>query len=102
MRVVPHRDPLRAALGDALRQTRDERGLSQDELGLDTGVHRNYIGGVERGERQPTVSTVARLAHALGYRTSELSSGLHHAGDPLAQARRRPDTTAFCLLQEVI
>lgn len=53
------------ALGEALRDARHERGLSQEELGLRTGVHRNYVGGIERGERSPTVEVVATLADAL-------------------------------------
>lgn len=53
------------ALGDALREARQEKGLSQEELGLRTGVHRNYVGGIERGERSPTVLVVATLAEAL-------------------------------------
>ncbi|MEX1142302.1 MAG: helix-turn-helix transcriptional regulator [Thermoleophilaceae bacterium] len=58
------------ALGDVLREVRAERGLSQEELGLRTGVHRNYVGGIERGERSPTVVVVATLAE-------ELDTSLH-------------------------
>jgi transcriptional regulator with XRE-family HTH domain len=52
-----------------------ELRISQEELGFRSGVHRNYIGGVERGERQPTVrtlATLATLADALGVPLSEL------------------------------
>lgn len=59
-------------LGAALRKARLDRGLSQEELGLQTGVHRNYIGGIERGERSPTVITVAKLAEALGVSLADL------------------------------
>lgn len=59
-------------LGAAIRAEREERGLSQEELGLQTGVHRNYIGGIERGERSPTVATVAKLADGLGVSMAEL------------------------------
>ena len=65
-------DPLVAALGRAIRELRTERGLSQEELSLKSGVHRNYIGGVERGERRPTVTTVARLAEALDVQASDV------------------------------
>jgi len=66
----PHR--LLVGLGKAIRELRTEHGWSQEELSLRTGVHRNYIGGIERAERQPTVETVAVLAKALGVKTSEL------------------------------
>lgn len=61
-------------LGSALREVRAERRVSQEELGLRTGVHRNYIGGIERGERNPSVTTIATLADALDLKLSELFS----------------------------
>jgi transcriptional regulator with XRE-family HTH domain len=72
---------LLAGLGQALRERRKEAGLSQEELQLQTGVHRNYIGGIERGERQPTVAVIAVLAEALGASASELvAAGERRAG----------------------
>jgi len=59
-------------LGNALRDARTDGRLSQEELGLRTGVHRNYIGGIERGERNPSVTTIATLADALDLKLSEL------------------------------
>jgi transcriptional regulator with XRE-family HTH domain len=59
-------------LGYALREARTDRRISQEELGLRTGVHRNYIGGIERGERNPSVTTIATLAEALDLKLSEL------------------------------
>jgi transcriptional regulator with XRE-family HTH domain len=59
-------------LGNALRDARTDSRISQEELGLRTGVHRNYIGGIERGERNPSVATIARLAEELDLRMSEL------------------------------
>lgn len=59
-------------LGRALRAARTGQGLSQEALSLETGVHRNYIGGIERGERSPSVVTVAKLADALGVSLGEL------------------------------
>jgi transcriptional regulator with XRE-family HTH domain len=69
---VPSHDPLLLGLGKAIRDLRDERDCSQERLGLESGVHRNYIGGIERAERQPTLATVATLAVALGVRPSDL------------------------------
>jgi transcriptional regulator with XRE-family HTH domain len=65
-------DDLHVGLGHAIRTLREERGLSQERLGLDSGVHRNYIGGIERAERRPTLTTIATLASALHVSASEL------------------------------
>ena len=65
-------------LGKAIRELRAERGWSQEELSLRTGVHRNYIGGIERAERKPTLETVAVLAQALGVTASELIGRAEH------------------------
>jgi transcriptional regulator with XRE-family HTH domain len=69
---VPTPDPLIVGLGNAIRDLRDERHVSQERLGLDSGVHRNYIGGIERAERRPTLTTIATLARTLGVSPSEL------------------------------
>ena len=47
-------------------------GMSQEQLGLEAGVQRNFISLIETGHNQPTISTVAKLARALGMRASEL------------------------------
>ena len=64
--------PYLLALGEALRRVRLDRGISQEELGLETGIHRNYVGGIERGERAPTVAVILRLADALDVQPSSL------------------------------
>jgi transcriptional regulator with XRE-family HTH domain len=80
---VSTRDPLLVGLGNAIRDLRDEHHVSQERLGLDSGVHRNYIGGIERAERRPTLTTIATLARALGITPAELvAQAEHHADDP--------------------
>jgi transcriptional regulator with XRE-family HTH domain len=69
---VPAHDPLLLGLGEAIRELRGELNISQERLGLDSTVHRNYIGGIERAERRPTLTAVAQLATTLGVRPSEL------------------------------
>ena len=65
-------ESLLEGLGQAVRERRLAQGLSQEALSLETGIHRNYIGGIERAERQPTISVVARLGEAFGVAPSEL------------------------------
>jgi transcriptional regulator with XRE-family HTH domain len=69
---VTHSERVLQGLGQALEEARDECGLTQEALSLETGVHRNYIGGIERGERSPSVAAVVKLADALGVTLSDL------------------------------
>ncbi len=66
------RPPGHLAFGRAVRQLRHEQGLSQEQLGYATGLHRNYTGGVERDELNPTLSSIEKLAAGLNVKPSEL------------------------------
>jgi transcriptional regulator with XRE-family HTH domain len=59
-------------LGSTIRRLRAERGLTQDSFAAVVGVHRTYIGAVERGETNVTLDTLERLATALKISPSEL------------------------------
>jgi transcriptional regulator with XRE-family HTH domain len=52
-------------LGIAIRQARVTAGLSQEALSFECGLHRTYIGAVERGEKNLTLRNVWRIAQAL-------------------------------------
>lgn len=56
---------LQVDVGRRVRRIRTERGISQEELARAVGVHRTYLGGVERGERNLTLRSVERLAERL-------------------------------------
>ncbi len=60
------------ALGREIRRHRDAKGLSQEELAALAGFNRNYVGFIERAERSPRVTTIFRIARALGLHPAEL------------------------------
>jgi transcriptional regulator with XRE-family HTH domain len=64
--------PEQCALGAAVREIRARRGMSQEELGFDAGLHRNYVGAVERGEINPTFRIVLQVTRGLDVSVSEL------------------------------
>jgi transcriptional regulator with XRE-family HTH domain len=55
-----------AALGDAIREKREALGYSQEQLADATPMHITYLGGLERGVRNPSYATLIKLASALG------------------------------------
>jgi len=59
-------------LGKRIRELRQAKGLSQEALAADAGVHKNYLGGIERGERNPSLLNLARIADALGVTIPDL------------------------------
>ena len=59
-------------LGKEIRKRRLERNLSQEELADRAGVHRTYIGMIERGEKNITIVNLSKIAQALGIKTKEL------------------------------
>ena len=65
-------EDIRITVGRALRAFREKKGWSQEELGFESGLHRNYIGGIERGERNVALLNLAKLAEALGIRPRDL------------------------------
>lgn len=71
--------PPSPAIGPTLRAFRLQRGLSQEELAAKAGMHRNYIGGIERGEKSPTMNSVGRILAVLGVSWMELGEALDAA-----------------------
>lgn len=70
-------------LGDRIRARRLELGVSQEDLGDLCGLHRTYIGHLERGEVNPSLLNVLRVAAALDVDAAYLVRGLAQSiGDP--------------------
>jgi transcriptional regulator with XRE-family HTH domain len=63
---------LQRRLGRNLRSVRQAKGLSQEAFADMLRIHRTYVGGLERGERNVTLKTVERIAVALGVDASDL------------------------------
>jgi transcriptional regulator with XRE-family HTH domain len=60
------------AFGRVLHEIRTERGLSQEQLGFESGYHRTYISFLERGKKSPSLSTIMDLAETLKVPASEV------------------------------
>ncbi len=73
------KSPDHEALGRALRDLRTERGISQEELGYQSGLHRNYVGACERGEINLSFRVLLRLTRALDIRLSDLAGRYEQA-----------------------
>lgn len=73
---MPSSDP-RPIFGRRLRQLRLERRLSQEKLAELADLHRNYVGGVERGERNVSLINIVKLAHGLSVRPAKLIEPIH-------------------------
>ena len=58
--------------GQRIKELRKRLGLTQEDLAFKVGVDRSYMGFVERGERNPTLSKIAKIAKTLNISLSEL------------------------------
>jgi transcriptional regulator with XRE-family HTH domain len=61
-----HKGPLRDVLAKNMRRLRADLSLSQEALADVCGIHRTYIGGIERSERNVSIDNIARIADGLG------------------------------------
>jgi transcriptional regulator with XRE-family HTH domain len=68
------------SFGRVVRERRASLGLSQEELADRAGLHRTYVGSIERGERNPSLLNIARLALALRVKPSDLMPEVPRGG----------------------
>jgi transcriptional regulator with XRE-family HTH domain len=66
----------RPALGERVRDLRQQRKLSQEALAERAGLHWTYVSGIERGKRNPGLNTLGRIASALRVSLAELVKDL--------------------------
>jgi transcriptional regulator with XRE-family HTH domain len=60
------KESVRELFARRVKELRAKRGWSQDELAAQSGLHRSYVGIIERCEKSATLDTVERIAKALG------------------------------------
>ena len=74
--MVPHpaMQDWRAILGKNVRRLRQQRGLTQEKLAFEAEIDLTYIGGIERGRRNPSLLVMARIAQALSVPLTKLLS----------------------------
>jgi transcriptional regulator with XRE-family HTH domain len=65
-------EPLRTALGHTIRELRAAAGFSQEKFAVAAGVHRTFMGNLERGDANPSLETLEGIARGLGIKVWEL------------------------------
>ncbi len=74
------RADLPSVIGSRVRELRTALGISQEELAARANLHRNYIGSVERGERDIGVTSLASIVFALGTSLADFFSPFRESG----------------------
>ena len=77
---------LQVVLGNRIRDLRRKRGFSQESFADHCGLHRTYMGGIERGEHNLTIQTALTIARGLGITVSSLLSGIEKHVDAPADS----------------
>ncbi|MEO8873654.1 MAG: helix-turn-helix transcriptional regulator [Candidatus Kapaibacterium sp.] len=66
-------------IGEGIREAREKKKWSQEDLGFESGVHRTYIGAVERGERNLSLLSLRKIVGALGVSATAVLGEEAHA-----------------------
>lgn len=83
------RSPAHTAFGAAIRALRKQHGISQEAFGPLCGLDRSYYGGIERGERNPSLTNILKIANALQTTPAEIFTHAQRL-DKHAFAKTRP------------
>jgi len=75
-------DDLHTVFGAKIRTFRLKLGISQEELAARCGLDRAYVGGIERGERNPSLKNIGIIANALGVPLAELFGSVRRSDLP--------------------
>jgi len=81
---------LEKLFGKALQKLRNEKGLSQEKLSFESGVHRTYISLLERGKRCPSLKTIFQLSKALAVEPADLLERVQKLGEHLSRKTESP------------
>jgi len=65
-------------VGKAIREAREKKGWSQEELGFQSRVHRTYVGAVERGERNVSLLSLRKITQSLKIPIASVLEGVDH------------------------
>jgi len=63
---------LLVAIGKAIRQVREDRQLSQDQLASKAGLDRSYVSSIENGKRNVSIQNLSKIANSLGVSLTEI------------------------------
>lgn len=76
------RSPLIQRCALTVRRLREARGFSQENFAREIGLHRTFMGVLERGQTNPSLTTLALVAHGLGLTLTELMREIEHTRLP--------------------
>jgi transcriptional regulator with XRE-family HTH domain len=80
-----------AAFGNAIREIRKRHGISQTALAEECRLDRTYISGIERGQRNPSLTNILKIAAALSTRPSDLFARAEELQDTEQQPSKHPN-----------
>jgi transcriptional regulator with XRE-family HTH domain len=84
------RSSAHVAFARAIRELREASGISQEAFAMKCGIDRGYYGGIERGKTNPSLTTVLKIAEALGVPPSEIHARAERlVGQPQSRSTRR-------------